>query len=91
MFISRIQLYNWKNFHDCNVNLSERSFIIGANATGKSNFLDAMRFLRDIVRQGGGLQAAIDNRGGVTKIRCLAARTRTDVRIEVDLSEQGSS
>ena len=90
MFISRIKLYNWKNFHDCDIRLSERSFVVGANATGKSNFLDAMRFLRDIVRQGGGLQAAIANRGGVTKIRCLAARSRTDVRIEVDLNEQGS-
>ena len=88
MYISRVKLFNWKNFHDCDVTLAERSFVIGANATGKSNFLDALRFLRDIVRQGGGLQAAIANRGGVTKIRCLAARSRTNVRIEVDLNEQ---
>lgn len=39
MYISRIKLYNWKNFHDCEVVLSERCFIVGANATGKSNFL----------------------------------------------------
>ena len=74
MYISRIKLYNWKNFHDCEVVLSERCFIVGANATGKSNFLDVIRFMRDIVKQGGGLQAAVALRGGLKKIRCLAAR-----------------
>lgn len=51
MYISRIKLFNWKNFHDCEVALSERCFIVGANATGKSNFLDVIRFMRDIVKQ----------------------------------------
>lgn len=87
MKISRIKLINWKNFHDCEVRISGRCFVIGANASGKSNFLDALRFLRDIVKQGGGLQSAVDNRGGVSKIRCLAARTKTDIRVEVDLSD----
>lgn len=91
MFITRIRLINWKNFHDCDVRLSGRCFVIGANASGKSNFLDALRFLRDIVKQGGGLQSAVDSRGGVSKIRCLAARTKTDVRVEVELSDSDTS
>ena len=91
MYISRIKLYNWKNFHQCEVSLSLRSFVIGANATGKSNFLDAIRFLRDIVKQGGGLQAAVNARGGLKKIRCLAARQRTDVTLELDFSENGAN
>lgn len=53
MYISRLRLYNWKNFQDIDVHLTERCFVIGANATGKSNFLDALRFMRDIVKQGG--------------------------------------
>lgn len=89
MYISRIHLLNWKNFQDINVEISERCFVIGANATGKSNFLDALRFLRDIVKQGGGLQSAVQSRGGVTKIRCLSARTHTNIRIEVDLNADG--
>lgn len=67
MYISRIKLFNWKNFHDCEVVLSERCFIVGANATGKSNFLDVIRFMRDIVKQGGGLQAAVALRGGLKR------------------------
>lgn len=89
MYISRIKLYNWKNFRDCEVFLAERCFVIGANATGKSNFLDVLRFLRDIVKQGGGLQFAVNVRGGLKKIRCLAARRQTEVSVEVDISENG--
>lgn len=91
MYISRIKLYNWKNFRDCEVSLAGRCFVIGANATGKSNFLDVLRFLRDIVKQGGGLQFAVNVRGGLKKIRCLAARQRTEVCVEVDISENGKN
>lgn len=87
MIIKRIKLHNWKNFQNCEVDLSERCFIIGANAVGKSNFIDALRFLRDISKQSGGLQSAVEERGGITKIRCLAARTQTNVSITVDLGD----
>jgi predicted ATPase len=87
MIISRIKLKNWKNFKEINVPLSSRTFIVGPNASGKSNLLDAFRFLRDIAKPGGGLQNAVLDRGGISKIRCLAARTHPDVEIEIHLSE----
>ena len=79
MIIQKLILHNWKNFQNVEVSLSERCFIIGANAAGKSNLIDALRFLRDIAKQSGGLQTAVEDRGGVTKIRCLAARTSTNI------------
>ncbi|MDR1453523.1 MAG: AAA family ATPase [Candidatus Margulisbacteria bacterium] len=85
MIIKKIKLHNWKNFQDCEVNLTERCFIVGANASGKSNLIDALRFLRDVSKQSGGLQSAVEDRGGITKIRCLAARTHTNVSITVEL------
>lgn len=87
LYISKLKLFNWKNFHECELDLTKRCFIIGANAAGKSNLLDALRFLRDIAKQGGGLQNAVEQRGGVTKIRCLAARQRTDISIETELCD----
>lgn len=87
MIIKEITLHNWKNFQNCNIKLSERTFVIGSNASGKSNLLDALRFLRDISKQAGGLQSAVEERGGITKIRCLAARTQTNVSITVELGE----
>ena len=65
--------------------------MIGPNASGKSNLLDVFRFLRDIAKPGGGLQRAMFQRGGLSKVRCLAARKEPDVEIEVMLSEDGSS
>lgn len=87
MLISRIILKNWRNFRSIDVDLNERTFVVGPNASGKSNFLDVFKFLRDIAKQGGGLQKAVSDRGGVSKLRCLAARQHPDIEIEIHLSE----
>ena len=86
MIVSRILLKNWRNFRNAEAELGRRMFLVGPNASGKSNFLDAFRFLRDIARPGGGLQQAVKDRGGISKIRCLAARKEPQVEIEVHLS-----
>ena len=86
MRFSRIRLENWRNFGEVDVPVVQRVFLAGANASGKSNFLDALRFLRDLVKTGGGFQQAVRERNGVKRIRNLAARRNTNVAIEVDLS-----
>lgn len=91
MFVSRIVLKNWRNFPKVDVSLLPRMFFVGANASGKSNLLDVFRFLRDISKPGGGLQFAINERGGLSPIRCLAARRYPDVEIDVELSENVES
>lgn len=90
MIISRLVLKNWRNFRSVDIPLKERVFIVGPNASGKSNLLDALRFLRDVSKPGGGLQQAISQRGGVSKVRCLAARQEPDVEIEVEMSNGAS-
>jgi len=81
MRFSRMILEFWRNFKKVDVELQERVFIIGPNASGKSNFLDAFRFLRDLTKVGGGFQAAVQSRGGISKIRSLAARQKPSVTI----------
>jgi predicted ATPase len=80
---SQLRLANWRNFDRAQVSLQGRVFLIGPNASGKSNLLDAFRFLHDLVALGGGFQEAISKRGGVSKLRCLAARRYPDVEIGV--------
>jgi len=87
MNITKVILTNWKNFKSVNVSLTDRVFAVGANAAGKSNFLDVFRFLRDIVKQAGGLQNAVQIRGGISKIRSLAARRDPVVGIEIHLGK----
>jgi predicted ATPase len=88
MRFSRISLENWRNFGHVDVPLQNRAFLVGPNASGKSNFLDAFRFLRDVVSSGGGFQKSATDRRGVSIIRNLAARRYSDVVIQVALQEK---
>src|ERR1035438_6219134 len=87
MIISGLKLKNWRNFRSADVRFEQRVFLTGPNAAGKSNFLDVFRFLRDIAKPGGGLQKAVNDRGGISKIRCLAARRNPDIEIDLELAE----
>jgi predicted ATPase len=88
---TRIELRNWRNFSSAEVDLRERAFLIGPNASGKSNFLDAFRFLHDVVAIGGGFRDAISRRGGVSKLRSLAARGQPQIGIRVHIGNAEDS
>jgi predicted ATPase len=89
MFITRLKLKNWRNFREADIQLQEFTYLLGANASGKSNLLDVFRFLCDLSKpQGGGIQKAINDRGGIKKLRCLHARRDPEVRIEIHLSDE---
>lgn len=87
MQITRLVARNWRNFKNVDVPLGMRVFVAGPNASGKSNLLDTFAFLRDIAKPGGGLQQAVTDRGGTSKLRCLAARQYPDVEIEVSIAD----
>lgn len=90
MQINRLILKNWRNFKAFDARFQDVSYLLGPNASGKSNLLDVFRFLRDISKpKGGGLQSAVDDRGGIVKVRCLHARNDTEVLIDVHLSDDG--
>lgn len=87
MRFTKIELRNWKNFTSVAVPLAGRMFIVGPNASGKSNFLDAFRLLRDLVLEGGGLAKAIELRDGLSKVRSLFARgVNTEVMVKVHVT-----
>ncbi|NGZ82889.1 AAA family ATPase [Duganella aceris] len=87
MQIKHLKLRNWRNFHLVDVDLGARVILIGPNASGKSNFLDVFRFLRDIA--GEGLQKAVRvNRGGIGVLRCLSARQYSNIDIEIAIDDE---
>lgn len=86
---TRVRLENWRNFGKVDVELARRVFIVGPNAAGKSNFLDAFRFLHDIADVGGGFEEAVRRRQGVSKLRALSARRKPEVVVQVDLGGPG--
>ncbi len=64
MHFTKLKLENWRNFLHVDVSLQRRVFLVGANASGKSNLLDVFRFLRDIADDQGGFQVAVQSRRG---------------------------
>ena len=85
--VTRLELQAWRNFsRRIEITLGGRAFFIGPNASGKSNILDALRFLRDVA--GAGLQDAVRIRGGMSEIRSLHTRRFPGVRIAVDVGSR---
>jgi predicted ATPase len=83
MRMTHLKLSNWRNFKTVDVDVPTRLFVLGPNASGKSNLLDAVRFLRDLTVDGGGFQQAVKDRGGLSRVRNLAARTYNGGRVTV--------
>ena len=85
MKFTHLQLENWRNFLKVDVALQNRVFLIGPNASGKSNLLDVFRFLRDIADEQGGFQRAVLSRKGVSKLRSLHARRQPNIVIDAEM------
>jgi predicted ATPase len=85
--LTSLYLENWRNFRKVDAELTRRAFIIGPNASGKSNLIDAFRFLNELVIVGGGFRYAVGRpeRGGVSSLRCLAARQYSDITIRITI------
>ncbi|MFC1900736.1 AAA family ATPase [Chloroflexota bacterium] len=87
MAINKIKLSNFKSFRDLELELGNFNVIIGANASGKSNFIQIFRFLRDTMEFG--LESAISMQGGVEYFRNIniGASERFSVEINSNIRE----
>lgn len=66
-FLTRVVLRNYKSIGYCDVRLQRLTYLVGANGSGKSNFLDALHLVRDAL--GGSLDNALNERGGLVEVR----------------------
>jgi len=88
--ITRVQVKNFRNLADIDVQLGPLTVLVGRNGTGKSTFLDVLRFVRDALRLG--LETAISQRGGIDTLRRWSPRGRTnDIEISLELEETDGS
>ncbi|MEW5820316.1 MAG: AAA family ATPase [Cyanobacteriota bacterium] len=63
MFIKHLKVSNFKSFKDIDIELGDFNVVIGANASGKSNFARIFEFLKDITAKD--LENAISKQGNV--------------------------
>lgn len=66
-FLRGILIKNYKSIGKCALRLGRMSVLIGRNGSGKSNFLDAIRFVVDGLETS--LDHAVKSRGGITSVR----------------------
>jgi predicted ATPase len=87
VFIRRVVLQNYLSIAKCSVELGPLTFLIGQNGAGKSNFLDALRFITDALSVS--VEHALRDRGGINEVRRRSSGhpTHFGVRIEFDLAE----
>ena len=67
MIINQIEVRNFKTFRYQKIALGNFNVLVGANAAGKSNFLQIFQFISDITQHG--LNNAISMQGGIEYLR----------------------
>lgn len=65
--IRQIQIRNFKSIGQAVVDLSTFTALVGPNASGKSNFVDALAFAQECLSSG--IELAFKNRGGIAAVR----------------------
>ncbi len=85
VFLTRIVLKNYKSIASCDVRLGALTYLVGANGSGKSNFLDALHLVGDALR--GSLDNALNERGGLPEVRRRSSGhpTHFGIRLEFRL------
>ena len=86
MFIRKIRVSNFKSFDEMDIELDKFNILIGANASGKSNFIDIIKFIKDMVENG--LESAIFMHGGVEFVRNIKRGASKNLSIEFHIDSR---
>ncbi|MBQ4262926.1 MAG: AAA family ATPase [Bacilli bacterium] len=82
MKITKIRVENFKSYKKMNLDVDNLNFIIGGNASGKSNFVNILKFINDIVEYG--IEDAISLQGGLKFLFNSNSRKDSNLIINVE-------
>lgn len=83
MYVRSIVVSNFKNFKELNLQFNSLNLIVGANASGKSNFIQLIKFIKDLSQYG--FDNAISLQGDKDFFRNLAnGSNNTKIKIVFD-------
>lgn len=83
-FIRRVILRNYKSIGYCDVQLRPLTYLVGHNGAGKSNFMNALHFVRDALSNS--LDSALNERGGINEVRRRSGGHPTHFAIRIEFS-----
>ncbi len=84
MLISKISLSNFKSFEHIEVSLGDMNVIVGANASGKSNFIQALKFVQNM--RDFGIDNAISLVGGINYLRNFQLKKAKNTSISINFT-----
>jgi predicted ATPase len=82
--IRAVSIRNFRSIEAVDIDLGDLAILIGRNGAGKSNFIDAIRFLHDCLSNS--LEFAIRIRGGIEKIRRYSPSRPHNIAFRLDLN-----
>lgn len=83
MKLTDVHIQHYKSLSSVKVSLHPQvTVLVGPNAAGKSNFVDALRFLRDAAKDS--LDHAVVARGGITRIRQSSMGKLSNIKIGIN-------
>lgn len=84
MKLEKIEVSNFKCFKHIKVNLENFNVIIGKNASGKSNIINIIKFIKDMLING--IDEAIDLQGGINYLYNSSIRANEKIEIKFDMN-----
>lgn len=90
MKLTKVSIRHFKSLSEVDVQLHPQvTVLVGPNAVGKSNFVDALRFMRDVTKTG--LDEAISRRDGLSRILPHHAKPETSVELRAHMASAEST
>lgn len=86
-FLKKVGIRNFKSIGKTDVCLGRLTVLVGRNGSGKSNFLDALRFVADGLQTS--LDHAIKSRGGIDAVRRRSTGRPHNFAISLELQLPG--
>lgn len=79
--ITRLKVKNYRSLADIDIAFTPLTILVGENGSGKSNTIDVLRFVRDMLTDG--FELALLKRGGVDEVRCWEASPTEEITIHL--------
>ena len=88
MYIKNIKIKNFKSIEETKIDFSPLTMFVGGNASGKSNIINAFRFIQNIITYG--IDNAIALQGGIQYIANanLPKGEKIEISFTIDVSNE---
>lgn len=87
--ITKLAISHYRSIENIALNLGDVNVLVGPNGVGKSNIIDAIKFVRDALKNG--LDHAIHDRHGIQTIRQWSPTKPYDVSLTLETAREGWS